>query len=260
MSIVTTTLDAGVLTLTLNRPEQGNAIDMALASDLLDTARAAASDPAVRCVVITGAGRMFCVGGDVSGFVAAGNEAGAFIKALADKLHEAVLVLANMAKPLVALVNGPAAGAGFSLAAAADIVLASEAAHFTAAYTAIGLTPDGGMSWTLPRLVGLRAAQELVLTNRRLTAAEAAEMGVVTRVVPADQLAGEGRKVALQLADGPTRAFGAVRRLLADAQVATLEQQLVSESAAISSAAGSAEGREGVAAFTARRRADFRSV
>ena len=260
MSTVTTTFDAGVLTLTLDRPEQGNAINMALASDLLDAALAAAGDPAVRCVVITGAGRMFCVGGDVSGFAAAGDEAAAFIKALADKLHEAVLVLANMAKPLVALVNGPAAGAGFSLAAAADIVLASEAAHFTAAYTAIGLTPDGGMSWLLPRLVGLRAAQELVLVNRRLTAAEAAQMGVVTRVVAADQLVEEGRKIALQLADGPTRAFGAVRRLLAEAQTATLEQQLASESTAISSAAGSAEGCEGVAAFTARRRPDFRSV
>lgn len=260
MSTVTTTFDAGVLTLTLDRPEQGNAIDMALASDLFDAAVAAAGDPAVRCVVITGAGRMFCVGGDVSGFAAAGDEAAAFIKALADKLHEAVLVLANMAKPLVALVNGPAAGAGFSLAAAADIVLASETAHFTAAYTAIGLTPDGGMSWLLPRLVGLRAAQELVLVNRRLNAAEAAQMGVVTRVVAADQLAEEGRKLALQLADGPTRAFGAVRRLLAEAQTASLEQQLSSESAAISSAAGSAEGREGVAAFSARRRPDFRSV
>lgn len=115
MSTITTTFDAGVLTLTLDRPEQGNAINMALASDLLDAALAAAGDPAVRCVVITGAGRMFCVGGDVSGFAAAGDEAAAFIKGLADKLHEAVLVLANMAKPLVALSTARRPGQGSAL-------------------------------------------------------------------------------------------------------------------------------------------------
>lgn len=258
MKPVSTDLADGILTITLDRPDQGNAIDMALAEALLEAARAAASDPAVRCVVLTGAGRMFCVGGDVGGFAAAGDEAPAFIKALADKLHEAVLVLAGMEKPLVTLVHGPAAGAGFSLAAAGDIVLASEAAHFTAAYTAIGLTPDGGLTWLLPRLVGMRAAQELILTNRRLTAAEAVQLGAVTRVVPADELAVEGRRLAAQLADGPTRAFGTVRRLLAEGQGATLAEQLDSEAAAISAAAGGAEGREGVAAFLARRAPAFR--
>lgn len=253
MSTVTSVHEAGVLTLTLNRPDQGNAIDMNLAEDLLAAVQAAAADPAVRCVVMTGAGRMFCVGGDVGAFAGAGDGAGAFIRALADKLHQAVLVLAEMNKPMVALVNGPTAGAGFSLAAAADIVLASDAAHFTAAYTAIGLTPDGGMSWLLPRLVGLRAAQELILTNRRLSADEAAQIGVVTRVVPADALTNEGNIIAAQLACGPTAALGSVRKLLAGAHTATLELQLNRESASISVAADSPEGREGVAAFTSRR-------
>ena len=126
MSTVATRLDNGVMTLTLSRPEQGNAIDMSLARDLLAAARSAEGDKSARCVVITGAGRMFCVGGDIGAFAAAGDEASAFIKELADTLHEAVMVLAGMDKPVVALVNGPAAGAGFSLAMAADIVLASE--------------------------------------------------------------------------------------------------------------------------------------
>jgi 2-(1,2-epoxy-1,2-dihydrophenyl)acetyl-CoA isomerase len=257
MTTVLAQTDGGICTITLNRPEQGNAIDMALAEDLLTAARAAAGDPAVRCVVLTGAGRMFCVGGDVGGFSAAGDQASGFIRALADTLHRAVMVLHDMGKPMVALVNGPAAGAGLSLAAAADIVLASDKAHFTAAYTAIGLTPDGGMSWLLPRLVGLRVAQEMILTNRRVLAEDAAAMGLVTRVVGADALMEEGQRVAAQLASGPTAAFGAVRRLLDQAHDARLEDQLESEAAAISAAAGGAEGREGVAAFLARRPAQF---
>lgn len=258
MSTITTTRDGDVLTLTLSRPEQGNAINTDLAADLLAAARDAAGDPAVRCVVLTGAGRMFCVGGDIAEFSAAGDEAGPFIRALADTLHEAVLVLAGMAKPLIALVQGPAAGAGLSLAAAADIVIASEAAHFTAAYTAIGLTPDGGMTWLLPRLVGMRLAQDMMLTNRRLSAADAAAAGLVTRVVDADALAEDGRKLAAQMADGPTAAYGSVRRLLAESQAAPLSLQLEREAASIAAAAAGPEGREGVAAFAARRKAKFR--
>lgn len=258
MSTVTTTREGDVCTITLNRPEQGNAINMALAGDLLAAAQDAAGDPDVRCVVLAAAGRMFCVGGDIGEFSAAGDEAGPFIRKLADTLHEAVLVLAGMNKPLVALIQGPAAGAGLSLAASADIVLASEAAHFTAAYTAIGLTPDGGMSWLLPRLVGMRLTQEMMLTNRRLSAADAAAAGLVTRVVAAEALAEEGLKLAAQLADGPTAAFGSVRRLLAQSQGAPLDLQLEREAASIAAAAAGPEGREGVAAFMARRKVDFR--
>lgn len=258
MTTIATSRDGDVLTITLNRPEQGNAINTQLAADLLAAARNAAGDPSVRCVVLAAAGRMFCVGGDIGEFAAAGDDAGAFIRALADTLHEAVQVLAGMAKPLVALVHGPAAGAGLSLAAAADIVIASEAAHFTAAYTAIGLTPDGGMTWLLPRLVGMRLAQEMILTNRRLSAAEAVAAGLVTRVVTAETLAEEGRRIAAQLADGPTAALGSVRHLLAQSQNAPLDLQLEREAASISAAAAGPEGREGVAAFAARRKADFR--
>ncbi len=260
MTTVLTTIENGVATLTLNRPEQGNTIDMALAEDLRAAAQAVAADPAVRCVVLTGTGRMFCAGGDIGAFAGAGDQASAFIRTLADVLHEAVVVLAEMNKPLVAVVNGPAAGAGLSLAAAADIVLASEAAHFTAAYTAIGLTPDGGMSWLLPRLVGLRTAQEMILTNRRVTATEALALGLVTRVVPADDLTAEASKLAARLADGPTAAFGAVRHLLAAQSNNALAEHLDREAASIAAAAGGPEGREGVAAFLAKRKPDFRAV
>lgn len=248
----------GVANLTLNRPEQGNGIDMALAEDLLAAVEAVSSDPEVRCVVLTGAGRMFCVGGDIGAFSAAGDDAGPFLRALANKLHEAVLALAAMAKPVVVVVNGPAAGAGLSLAAAGDIVLASEAAHFTAAYTAIGLTPDGGLSWVLPRLVGMRAAQEMILTNRRVSAAEAATIGLVTRAVPGDALANEGKALAARLADGPTRALGAVRWLLMEGQTHSLAVHLDLESQTVATAGAGPEGKEGVAAFLARRKPDFR--
>lgn len=260
MTTVLTSRDGGVLTLTLNRPEQGNGIDMALAEDLLAAARDAATDPAVRCVLLTGAGRMFCVGGDIAGFAAAGDAAGPFLKALADKLHEAVLVLAEMAKPLICAVNGPAAGAGLSLAAAGDIVLASETAHFTAAYTAIGLTPDGGMTWLLPRLVGMRVAQEMILTNRRVPAAEAVSLGLVTRTVAAETLVAEATALAAKLADAPTAALGAVRRLLAAGQTQTLAEQLATEGRSIGNAGAGPEAREGVSAFLAKRKPDFRKA
>lgn len=260
MTNVLLAIDNGVATITLNRPEQGNGIDMALADELLAASEAVSADPTVRCVVLTGAGRMFCVGGDIAAFSAAAEQAGPFLKALADKLHESVLVLAAMAKPLITVVNGPAAGAGLSLAATGDIVLASEAAHFTAAYTAIGLTPDGGMSWTLPRLVGMRVAQEMILTNRRVSAAEAVTLGLVTRAVPADNLVAEAAALAAKLADAPTRALGAARWLLAEGQTHSLAVHLDLESQTIASAGAGPEGKEGVAAFLGKRKPDFRSA
>ncbi|WP_226016430.1 enoyl-CoA hydratase/isomerase family protein [Novosphingobium sp. FKTRR1] len=248
----------GVARLTLNRPEQGNAIDFALAEALRDGARDAAADPAVRVVVLTGAGRMFCVGGDIGLMAGAADSPGPVLRQLAETLHDAVSTLADMAKPLVVLVNGPAAGAGLSLAALGDIVLAVPGAHFTAAYSAIGLTPDGGMSWLLPRLVGLRVAQEMVLTNRRVKAEEAVSLGLITRVVEAEALESEGAALLAKLADGPTQALGKARWLLAEAHTNGLAVHLDLEAQSIASAAAGAEGLEGVAAFLAKRKPDFR--
>lgn len=245
-----------VARIVLNRPDQGNAINLALTEALFAAASEVAVDPSIRCVVLTGAGRMFCVGGDITEIAAAEDAVRPQLKALASRLHDAVMVLAHMPKPLIGVVNGPAAGAGFSMAIMGDIVLAAESAHFTAAYTAIGLTPDGGLTWTLPRLAGMRAAQELILTNRRLAAAEAVAMGLVTRSVADDALADEGMALAAKLASGPVRSFGNVRRLLEAGQTRSLDAQLADEAETIG-ASIEAEGMEGVAAFLAKRKPVF---
>ena len=241
--------------LTLNRPDAGNAIDMALAEQFAAVAEQAAADPSVRCVVVTGSGRMFCVGGDI-GLFAAGDPA-EVLRDLATAFHRGLMALATMAKPLVVLVNGPAAGAGLSLLLHGDIVLAARSAHFTAAYTAIGLSPDGGMTWTLPRLVGSRLAQEMILTNRRLTADEAASAGMITRVVDDDKLQSAGLELAAKLAAGPVAAFGAARALLRLSSTTTLENQLAAEATSISNAGAGAECAEGLAAFLQKRRPVF---
>jgi 2-(1,2-epoxy-1,2-dihydrophenyl)acetyl-CoA isomerase len=163
----------------------------------------------------------------------------------------------RMPKPLVVLVNGPAAGAGCSLAIAGDIVLAAPVAHFTVAYTAIGLTPDGGMSWLLPRLVGLRKAQEMILTNRRVNAAEAESIGLVTRVVAEGALDVEGNAIADTLSRSATSALGVVRALLLESSSEMLEAQLEKEARAITAAGGNAESEEGIAAYGEKRKPNF---
>ena len=249
--------DGAIARITLDRPDAGNAIDLAMAQGLADAAEACAADPNIRCVVLTGAGRLFCAGGDVQAFAAASDGAPAFLRTLADTLHGAITTLARMDKPLVVAVNGPAAGAGLSLALLGDVVIAARSSHFTAAYTGIGLTPDGGMTWLLPRLVGLRRAQSLILTNERVTAVEAAAIGLVTRVVEDGDLIGEVAQVAARLVAAPTAAIGAARGLLLASATAAFDEQLDREAASIARAGGHAESREGVAAFLARRTPDF---
>lgn len=246
--------------ITLNRPDAGNAIDPALARALAAAAIEVAQDPAVRCVLLTGAGRLFCAGGDVGGMAAAGEDASVFLQSLADTLHGAVVTLATMAKPLVVMVNGPAAGAGLSLALLGDIVIAGRAAHFTAAYTGIGLTPDGGMSWLLPRVVGLRRAQQMILTNQRVSAEEAERIHLVTRTVEDAVLAETVAQVVGMLSAAPTAAIGAARALLLDGAAAALRDHLDREAATIAAAGAHPESREGVAAFLARRKPDFQGA
>jgi 2-(1,2-epoxy-1,2-dihydrophenyl)acetyl-CoA isomerase len=249
--------DGAIARITLDRPDAGNAIDLVMAQGLADAAEACAADASVRCVVLTGAGRLFCAGGDVQAFAAAGDGAPAFLRTLADTLHGAIATLARMDKPLLVAVNGSAAGAGLSLALLGDVVIAARSAHFTAAYTGIGLTPDGGMTWLLPRLIGLRRAQSMILTNERVTAVEAAAIGLVTRVVEDDDLTDEVVRVAARLVAAPTAAIGAARRLLLASATSAFEEQLEREAASIARAGGRAESREGVAAFLARRAPDF---
>ena len=239
--------------LILNRPEAGNAIDVALAEALRAAAAELSGDASARVVVITGAGARFCAGGDIRAFGASASAPEA-IDAITSRLHPAIEALLALPKPIVTLVNGAAAGAGLGLALLGDIVLAGRSAHFTSAYTAIGLTPDGATSWLLPRLAGLRRAQELVFTNRRVSADEAADMGMITRVVDDDQLAPEGEKLVEELASSAVGAFGAARGLLLDSFAANLHDHLALEARSIASRAASPEGQEGIASFLEKRK------
>jgi 2-(1,2-epoxy-1,2-dihydrophenyl)acetyl-CoA isomerase len=246
-----------VLTLTLNRPATGNAIDLELARALMLAAIQCDEDRSIRCVVLSGAGKLFCAGGDIAAFAAAGTQTPVLIKEMTAYLHAAISRFARMEKPLITAVNGAAAGAGFSLAILGDIALASAAASFTLAYASIGLSPDGGATWMLPRLVGLRRAQELALTGQRLTAEQAAGLGLITRTVGAADLVEEAARLAAQLAAGPTRALGRARNLLLTSFNTTLEYQMENEARAIAACAGGAEAREGLAAFLGKRPANF---
>lgn len=254
------TVTDGIARVTLNRPEAGNAVDLAMARALVEASIRCQTDDNIRCVVLTGAGRLFCAGGDVGLFQSSGDHVDALLSELAGTLHMALARFAHMAKPLLVLVNGPAAGAGLSLAIGGDVVLCARSAHFTAAYGTLGLTPDGGMSWLLPRHVGLRKAQEIILTNRRIKANEAETIGMVTRTVDDDALAAEGDKIAAQLANAAVGAIGAARALLRQSLESSFETQLEREVTAISRAGAAAECREGLAAYFAKRPANFKGV
>ena len=248
----------GVARLQLDAPDSGNAIDPAMAAALRDRAAELAQRDDVRVVVLAAAGRAFCVGGDVRHFAAAADP-GAAVRALADDFHAALLALAALDAPIVTRVQGVAAGGGLSLALAGDLVVAGASAAFTSAYTRIGLSPDGGQSWLLPRLVGVRRAAELMLTNRRVGAEEAARIGLVTEAVPDDALDARVEALAAALADGPAPAQAAVRRLLLASATAPFADHLAMEADSIGRLAATPEGREGVAAFVAKRPPDFRA-
>jgi len=247
----------GVATITLNRPDAANAIDLALGRELMHAAIRCDEDPAVRAVLLTGAGKMFCAGGDLKSFAAQGDALPALLKELTTYLHAATSRFTRMAAPLVVAVNGTAAGAGFSLAVSGDLVLIAESAKLAMAYTAAGLSPDGSSTWFLPRLIGLRRTQELMITNRRLSAAEALQWGLATQVVPDAALAETAAGFAKQLATGPTRAYGTVKSLLASTFSESLETQMELEARGIAAMASGADGREGIEAFVAKRAPKF---
>ncbi|MGP4044086.1 enoyl-CoA hydratase/isomerase family protein [Streptomyces sp. 2A115] len=252
--------DSGLAHVTLCRGEAGNAIDLDMARGLLDAARTCARE-AVRAVLLTGEGKSFCVGGDLREFSRLSGEAlEKHLTAVTDALHDALRTFAAIDAPMVAAVQGAVAGAGIGLAAAADVTLAASDASFTAAYTGIGYSPDAGVSWFLPRLVGPKRALDLLLTNRRIPAAEAAAIGLVSRAVAPGQLATEAARTAEALCGGPTAAFGATRRLVAAGLTADLGPHLDREARALAAAAASDAGREGVAAFLGKRTPDFTRV
>lgn len=246
--------DTGTALITLNRPDAANAMDRQLMYELMHAAIWCDESTTVRAVVITGAGeRFFSAGGDLAAFRDAGGGAGALLKEMTTYFHAAVSRFSRMEAPIIAAVNGMAAGAGFSLVAACDLVVASETARFVSAYTASGLTPDGSSTYFLPRLVGTRRAMELMLTNRRLDAAEALEWGIVNRIVPAAEALSAAMELARSLAGGATVAFGSVKRMLHESLSATLETQMESEARSIAAMSHTQDGEEGIKAFFEKR-------
>lgn len=248
----------GIGAIVFDRPEAANAIDMAFADGLAEAATEVTEDPSVRAVLLRAIGKHFSVGGDLKDFAGLGDRVTPALRQLANRLHDAVLLLARLEVPLVVAIQGNAAGAGMSLALLGDVALAARSARFRVAYTAVGLTPDGGGSWMLPRLVGPRVAAELALSNRVVDADEAQRLGLVSRLVDDDELQAEAETLTRDLAKGAMGAYATTKRLLAVSATSTLEDHLVEEAIAISTAAGTPEGQEGIGAFMEKRTPKFR--
>ena len=246
-----------VATITLNRPDEANGLNTLMSQELAIAAQQCAKNSLIKAVILTGSGRFFSAGGDIKAMLAFGDQVADGIKSIADNLHRALSAFARMDAPLIIVVNGTAAGAGFSMAVSGDLVLAVDSAKFTMAYSKIGLSPDGGSSYYLPRLIGLRKAQELMLTNRVLSAAEALQWGLINRVVTADELISEANKLADKFAKGSKQSTGAIKNLLLLSLSNNLETQMDLESRTIAASAEQQDGREGVAAFVDKRSANF---
>jgi 2-(1,2-epoxy-1,2-dihydrophenyl)acetyl-CoA isomerase len=253
MAEVETKRDGGVLTITLNRPDVLNAFTAEMHRQLVGAFKEA-REPDVRAVVLTGAGRGFCVGQDLNEFKEAAKDIAGRLRR---HYHPTVLAIRQLEKPVIAAVNGPAAGAGLSLACACDIRLASDAAFFVPGFVGIGLIPDSGGTYFLQRLLGTARAFEWMTSNRRLTAAEAHAWGLVSEVVEADSFPARVAERAAELAAGPTRAIALTKRLYDEASSSTLEEQLEREAEAQAQAAQTDDFREGVAAFGEKREARF---
>ncbi|MGI8947858.1 MAG: enoyl-CoA hydratase/isomerase family protein [Ornithinimicrobium sp.] len=256
---VSSTQQDGVRTITLQRPEAMNALDLATKEALLSAVREAAADRSARCVVLTGSGRAFCVGQDLKEHVTLMQQDPAQVWSTVREHYNPVIeLLATMDKPVVAAVNGVAAGAGAALAFAADLRYVADTAGFNLAFAGVALSCDSGSSWSLPRLVGMAKAKELLLLPRTVPAAEAVELGLVTELVPAAELADRVRAVAAQLAAGPTLAYGAMRRALAFSAGSSLPAALAHEADLMDRTGTSADHQRAVAAFLAKQTPEFR--
>jgi len=245
-----------VALVTLNRPDSANTLNLQMAMDLLAAALACARNAAVRAVVLTGAGRNFCFGGDLRAMASRETAADDYIRELTTYLHAAIAHFTRMDAPVIAAVNGTAAGAGVGLVAMADLAVCARGSKFNLAYTNAGLTPDAGTSLLLPRSIGAKRTMELLLLNRTLAAEEALGWGLVNEVHAEEALLPRALEIAEQLAAGASSALGATKRLVANA-LGALESQMILESETIAAHAMSAEGVEGISAFLAKRRPQF---
>lgn len=253
-------LTEGVATVTFNRPEAMNSLDMASRVSLLDAVQSVAQDEAVRCVVLTGTGRAFCVGHDLKEHIEILNGPGpdSLSTPVAEHYNPIVHTIATMPKPVIAAVNGVAAGAGASLAMACDIRVVADTAGFNMAFAGVALSCDTGASHTLQRLVGPAKALELLYAPRTVPADEALALGLVSSVVPADELGSTAQALATRLASGPTVAFASIRASVAYAAAHTLEESLAFEEQMMSHTGATEDHARAVAAFIAKQQPDFR--
>jgi 2-(1,2-epoxy-1,2-dihydrophenyl)acetyl-CoA isomerase len=251
-------LDDGVAHVRLNRPEAANGMNVPFLKALYEALMRVHGDARVRAVLLTGEGPHFCAGGDVHTFAAQGETLPDYLREATTWLGSCASALMRMEAPVVAAVHGYAAGGGgFGLVCVADLVVAGESARFLLGATRVGMAPDAGGSVTLARIVGLRKAMEIALTNPTLTATQALELGLVNRVVPDDEVQSEGLALARELAVGATRALAATKRLLWDGLGATVEARLPEESRTVSELSGTEDAREGLAAVIEKRRPKF---
>nr|WP_134718536.1 enoyl-CoA hydratase-related protein [Saccharomonospora xinjiangensis] len=248
----------GVRTLTLNRPKAYNSLTVELKERLLAALRDAAEDDEVRAVVLTGAGKAFCAGQDLKehvGMLRSGDSAP--LRTVSEHYNPIVTTIVDMPKPVIAAVNGSAAGAGAAFAYASDLRIAGASASFVMAFAGVGLGPDSGASWTLQRLIGQGRAIELMMLARRVDSAEALRLGLVGEVVPDEELAARAQAVAAQLAAGPTSAYAKVKSTVAAAASSSLAEALAAEDAAQTELGRTADHREAVEAFVEKRRPKF---
>ncbi len=250
-------IENSIATITLNRTDAGNAFNLQMAQELNRAATACYYNESVRAVILNANGKLFSAGGDLASMAAAGDNADVMLNGIAEQCHAAYSTLSRMRAPVIAAINGPAAGIGFSLSVIADITLASDKASFLMAYTAAGLSPDGGISFLLPKIIGIKRAKELALTNRKLSAQQALDWGLINEVVPADELQAQALKLATTLSQGATQALGSVKSLFSSAHNESLEGQMTLEAAAITKNVKSRDGQEGIQAFLERRQPNF---
>ena len=253
--------DGPVATLTLNRPDALNVLDEAMVDALVARAKEVADDDSLRVVVLAGAGRHFMAGGDIRSFATSlanppADRQQAFQR-MVERMHGAIEHLQRMPHPLVGCVHGAVAGFGFSLMNACDLVVAADDAYFAAAYRHIGLSPDGGGSWTLPRLVGQRRAMEIMLLAERFDAAEALHLGLVNKVVPLPHLEAATAAIVASLVTGPTRALRNTTRLLRAASTTSLSEQLQAEAISFGQCTATDDFVEGIRAFVGKRAPRF---
>lgn len=250
-------VEKGVAHLRLNDPASLNALSASLGFELRDAVADLGEDDNVRCMVITGTGQGFCAGGDVQSFYDARFDPEDTMRATLDGIHGAIATIMAAPFPTIAAINGVVAGAGMGLALATDLAIASDAAVFTMAYTGIGVSPDASSTFSLPRLVGNRRAMHMILTNERISAAEAVAIGMINAAVPHDELHDHVSAVAHKLAVGPTKAYVRARELILASTTNDATTQMELEADGILAAGRTADFREGVEAFIEKRRAEF---